>query len=343
MSAFRFPSLALTITLSVMRRAWTYTAVFALGLLTMFAVQVGRSHFAPCKDTYDLLNPIRRCGNAMPQGEWNYEPLREELTNQKAALKASGEVTHLSVYFQDLDHGPRFGVGEYENFQAASLLKVPLLIYFLHAADIDPAILEKTASFSGKLNIDDNVEDPAHTIQPGTPYTIRELLQKMIVHSDNRSYALLLREMNALSQAMAYYTFRDLDVLRMMEESDVTYVPVPSFARLFAILYNTGYLSKDRSQYALELLSQTTFPGGIAKGVPEGQKVAHKFGYAFLSEEHHLHDCGIVYHPKMAYVLCVMTTSNNPKQADAVITQISKTVYEAVSDLDISKDADTEY
>ncbi|UPA22395.1 class A beta-lactamase-related serine hydrolase [Candidatus Peribacteria bacterium] len=303
----------------------------------MLIVQSLWSRLAFCHTEYDLLSPARRCNNTLPQGEWNYEHLRDTLSAAKEKLKAAGKVDHLSIYFQDLDHGPRFGIGEYDKFEPASLLKVPLAIFFLHAADLDPEILDKQLSFTGQLKIDDNLLSPAETIQPDTLYTIRELLEKMIIYSDNRSYSLLLREMHSLSESVAYYTFRDLDVLQIMLETEDTYVSISSYAKLFGVLYNTGYLSKDMSQYALDLLSRSTFREGIVSGLPEDLRVAHKFGFRFAEGQGQLHDCGIVYHPKMAYILCVMTSGKDVNNANAAISAISTIVYESVSSLDISK------
>lgn len=265
-----------------------YVAVFGLGLLVMFLAQGVLSQFALCNQRYDLLSPARRCHSTMPQGEWNYEPLRNALLEKKEELKASGAVTHVSIYFQDLDHGPRFGIGEYDQFQPVSLLKLPLAIYFLHAADLNPGLLDQTLSFTNDLGVEANTDFPDQSILPDTPYAIRDLLTKMIVYSDNRSYAVLLREMNRLSRSSAttaYNTFRDLDVLQMMLKADTTYVSISAYAKLYAVLYNTGYLSKDMSQFALQMLSETTFDGGIVGGVPAGTRVANKFGFADMEGE----------------------------------------------------------
>jgi len=101
------------------------------------------------------------------------------------------------------------------------------------------------------------------------------------------------------------------------------------------VLYNTGYLSKDMSQFALELLSQSTFTQGITGGVPAETRVAHKFGYAVIDGEGQLHDCGIIYHPKMSYILCVLTTGQDTNKANEAIMDISRTVYQSVSELDL--------
>jgi len=318
-------------------KLFNYFLVFGLGLATALGVQGAWNAFSPCHQTYDLLNPTKRCGATLPQGEWNYEPLRDALSMKKEELKTAGIVTHLSIYFQDLDHGPRFGIGEYDKFSPASLMKVPVLIFFAHAADLEPSILDSTLSYTGDLPIANNVLSQEHTIEPDTPYPIRDLLTKMIMHSDNRSYLILLREMNRLSEATAYRTFSDLDVLGMMLEADTNYVSISSYAKLFSVLYNTGYLSKDMSQFALSLLSEATFHEGIVAGVPDTVRVAHKFGYAVVDGEPQLHDCGIVYHPKMAYVVCVMTSGPDENRANEAILEISRMVYEAVSSLDFDR------
>lgn len=313
------------------RLLYSYVLAFVTGTVVVLVVQGVWLLMTSCDERYDLLSPARRCIDVPLQGGWQYEPLREALEGKKAAWKSAGVLTHLSIYFQDLDYGPRFAIGEYDKFHPASLMKLPVFIFFLHAADLDPMILDKQLSFSGSLNVEDSVTSPEETLQPNTPYAIRDMLRKMIVYSDNRSYLILLREMSVLSEEKAYDTFHDLDVLQMMLASDDTYVSISSYARLYAVLYNTGYLSKEMSQFALQLLSEATFRQGIVAGVPSDLRVAHKFGYTAVDGESQLHDCGIVYHPKMAYTLCVMTSGTDQNAQNAAIIEISRMVYSAIS------------
>lgn len=314
---------------------YRYAAAALGGGLVVLALQGASRLLAVCNEQYDLLSPARRCIDVPSQGGWNYEPLREALIAKKEEMKASGALTHLSIYFQDLEYGPRFAIGEYDKFHPASLMKLPVFIFFLHAADLDPMILDKQLSFSGSLNVEDSVTSPEETLQPNTPYAIRDMLRKMIVYSDNRSYLMLLREMSVLSEEKAYDTFHDLDVLQMMLSSEETYVSISSYAKLYAVLYNTGYLSKEMSQLALQLLSEATFRQGIVAGVPSDLRVAHKFGYTAVDGESQLHDCGIVYHPKMAYTLCVMTSGTDQNAQNAAIIEISRMVYSAISAEDL--------
>ena len=159
----------------------THALAFSFGaLLLLVIVRIGMRHKS-CANTYDLINPQLQCDEGLRQGEWDYEPLRDILLAKKQTFKDAGVVSHISVYFRDLDHGPRFGIGEYDKFHPASLRKVPVLIAYLHLADLDRKILDKTASFSGALNANPNVEESEQTIVKNTPYTVRELLKKMIV------------------------------------------------------------------------------------------------------------------------------------------------------------------
>ncbi len=314
-----------------------YALVFVLGgLFTVVALNM-KAVMSTCNQSYNLLNPNIRCKDVLQQGEWDYEPLRDQLSLLKSKVKEEGKISHLSIYFRDLTHGPRFGIGEYDKFHPASLTKVPVMIALLHEADIDPNVLNKKLSYSGSLNVVENVEQPDETIKPHTLYTIRELIEKMILYSDNYSYKLLIQDINSKPPLLAYFTFRDLDVLRMMLAPEADYVSIQSYANLFAILYNTGYLSKNNSQFALELLSQTTFDEGLTAGVPKGTIVANKFGRRTLeNEDDQLHDCGIVYHPQMPYILCVMTSGPDYEEQKTAIATVSRLVYDSVSALHLN-------
>ena len=79
-----------------------------------------------------------------------------------------------------------------------------------------------------------------------------------------------------------------------------------------------------RIQKVLDLLSQSTFIQGIVAGVPEGVKVAHKFGEAEGVDKegkvvtHILNDCGIVYKPESPYILCIMIEGEDYSQMEKV-------------------------
>ncbi len=291
----------------------------------------------PCHDTYDLINPDAQCGWAKTHSEWTYEPLRNNLIERIADLQETKMVTHVSVYFRELDNGPRFGIEEYDSFYPASLLKVPIMLAVLHAVDADPLLLDEELRSPKTLPESVNVENAQQTIQPDTVYTVRELLEKMIVYSDNDSKNLLMERLNRIPAPTVYDTFLDLGIMSMMDGSR-QYVSIQSYAYLFGVLYNAGYLSRDMSQFALDLLSRSTYDDGLVAGVPAGTRVAHKFGHRVLpGGEHQLHDCGIVYHPAKPYVLCLMTDGPDLQRNASVISELSSMVYHHTTTLHTGK------
>lgn len=309
-------------------------AAFVLGSACLFGIQNILGMSTACHEDYDLLNPNALCRSTKNgRSEWGYEPLRSSLIKKIDDLRASGKVDHLSVYFRDLKNGPRFGIQEYDDFHTASLLKLPVMIAILHAADQHPALLDEELASPSTLSALSNVEQPDQTIQPSTPYPIRELLRRMIVYSDNDSANLLIDKINAMPMLVHSNTFLDLGMLNMMAGT-MDDLSMQSYANLFTVLYGASYLSDASSQFALELLSESTYKDGLVAGVPPTVRVANKFGYYIVSKtESQLHDCGIVYHPSGPYVLCVMTSGHAIKDEASAIAEISTIVYTAVDTL----------
>jgi len=72
---------------------------------------------------------------------------------------------------------------------------------------------------------------------------------------------------------------------------------------------------------------------GLVGGLPEGIKVAHKFGERAYEESgvKQFHDCGIIYYPNKPYLLCVMTRGDDFNTLQGIVRQVSQTVYQTVS------------
>ena len=106
-----------------------------------------------------------------------------------------------------------------------------------------------------------------------------------------------------------------------------------TYASIFRVLYNSNFLGRGMSEYALELLTRSHFQGGIRRFIPEDIVIASKFG--FNDEPEHrlrsaqLHECGIVYQPGAPYVICAMTRSHQSTvdQMAEVIAEISRIVW----------------
>jgi beta-lactamase class A len=307
---------------------------FVLGSVSLYALQTADEAFNGCPARLDLLNPATVCDNAREQRtEWDYEPLRQTLSDMIEELGASGQVPHVSVFFRDLKNGPRFGIREYENFIPASLLKVPVMIVLLHQADRHAGLLDETLVITKEFPAGTAIADESEKLDLQSAYSVRFLLEKMIMHSDNSATYALLEKINTAGLQQNSNTFSDLGTMKLMN-GRIDNTRLISLVNLYVTLYNAAYLSEEMSQYALDLLSRTTFDQGIVAGLPGGIRVAHKYGiHADAEGNHELHDCGIVYHSSTPYVLCVLTAGADVNAESKAIQAISRTVYEAVSQL----------
>lgn len=260
-------------------------------------------------------------------------PFKEAVSRYLEGRVAQRAATRVSVYFRELNDGIWFSIGDTEQFVPASLRKLPLLIALLKAAEAPQGrgLLDArlTSSLSRDYNEDQNVK-PAERLVPGASYTVRELLQRMIVHSDNNAFMLLSRAVDPAELNRVYA------LLRMQNPravADDQFLSVQTYASFFRILYNATYLSREASEWALDLLARAEFRAGLVAGVPPGVTVAHKFGEKSDVSDgpFQLHDCGIVYFPGNPYLLCVMSRGPSFEALDEVIRGVSRIVYGEVS------------
>jgi beta-lactamase class A len=276
--------------------------------------------------TIGLVNPLLECPEAGALRS-ALAPFRGEVESLLARRIRAGAATRVSVYFRDLNNGPWFTAGDPNEYRVASLLKVPLLIGYLKRAEREPDVLQRRLAYAGGTDaVEAQNVAPDHPLVPGESYTIEELLEHAIVYSDNEAAALLAREdggqsIEAIRRLVEFPPFRDGNL----------YLTPRNFASMFRILYNASYLSEANSERALELLIRTAFRDGLVAGVPEGVRVANKFGERVDDGVTKLHDCGIVYHPARPYVLCVMSEGRRFEDLAQLIAEVSRLAFDEVS------------
>ncbi|MCR4312219.1 MAG: class A beta-lactamase-related serine hydrolase, partial [Candidatus Uhrbacteria bacterium] len=211
-------------------------------------------------------------------------------------------------------------------YRPASLMKVPVMMAILKQSETNPDLLNKAITVTPEMYpLEIQNISPEETAQDNTTYTISELIRLMIVHSDNRSADILLNVMN--KQEFAEILF-DLDMPVPANPGDYAVSP-RIYSIFFRALDNATYLNSANSEYALKLLSQTTFNAGITAGIDEDIVVAHKFGDGSVTtgatSTTELHDCGIFYTDN-PYILCVMTKGSNLDSLKIPVAEMSKIV-----------------
>jgi beta-lactamase class A len=258
----------------------------------------------------------------------------------KAAVEeevAKHSDVHVGLHFVNLTNSGWFGVNGSENFIPASLLKLPLYASYLKLRESSPGLFDEVIHFEGK-NFDQQQNLGTGHIQPGNDYSVKELLEAMIVESDNNALELLYQ----YKQDSLKEIFTDLQIPLPEKREDIAmndYLSPRGMSRFLMVLYNASYLTRDSSEEALQTLSKTNFYDGIVAGVSKDVKVSHKFGEREMTGKDgfkELHDCGIVYHPRTPYILCVMTKGQDFKKQEEAIQKVSEVVYNHVSSFAVS-------
>lgn len=207
-----------------------------------------------------------------------------------------------------------------------------MMITYYKLAETDTSLLQKQLQNTQTNTATDQNIKPSLTLEAGKSYSIEELINRMIIYSDNLAYDLLLSN---LDNRLLRQTYADLgvDISKADTNPNGNIISVKDYASFFRILFNSSYLSKPMSEKALKLLTQAEFKQGLIAGIPQNIEIAHKFGERryLTTGEKQLHDCGIVYLPNKPYLLCIMTRGQDFDKLSQTIKQISQIVYTEIS------------
>ena len=277
---------------------------------------------------YKFINPLLECDSYTPSDALRDKQLRVKLNEFVKEVIHDGRANSISIYYRDLNNGPWVGINEKEVFAPASLLKVPFLIGALKYSETQPGFLQQRIVFHEDA-IDDfvaNISD--EMIVLGESYTVLDLLERMIIKSDNAAKNLILSEL--VSAGFTKVLWDDIGMEEPSSSTPENFLTVKEYSSFFRILYNSTYLSKDNSQLALDILSRSNFADGIRAGLPKDILVASKFGErgSLDSDVKQLHECGIVYDGKSPFLLCIMTRGKDWNAQALVIQEVAALVYE---------------
>ena len=250
-----------------------------------------------------------------------YQALKPIIQEEIDSYNANGDV---GVYLQDANTGAWLGINFTSGFTPASLLKLPVMM----------AILKKVER--GEMNLNDKIELTKQDLNSqwgtlyqkgaGTKMSVIDLLEQMISFSDNTAKNALIRQLSATDIDSIFVHVGIPDPYLIGSEQVVS---PRDYNRLFKSLYYSAYLSPKYSELALELTTDGNEESLIKEGVPVEVTVAHKFGIYDASNT--LSDCGIVYHEKNPYFLCIMTTGLDYSKSRELIPKISKDIYDFVN------------
>lgn len=250
----------------------------------------------------------------------NFVPLRKKLTERFSHISA-----RKSFYFEYLPDGTSIRLGADDNIIAASLLKVPMVMNLYRAAELGKISLDDKAALT-QSELDDNYGE---LWRKGAGYqmTYREAAQHILKESNNTATRFVYDHIKDLLKPDEQSLAR-LDVDQNAENGQAV-VNARSYSSVIKGLYLGACLNKTDSQEILHYLTESDETERLTKLLPNDVQVAHKNG-VYNANSWAQSDCGLVYAPKRPYLLCVMVELPDD-QADALISQVSKDVYDFVT------------
>lgn len=276
------------------------------------------NHFAQLQEKYPYLS--KRILMEFPQDILiNFLPLRKKI---KETTRSYGK--SFAVYFEYLPTGTSIGINEKDEFIAASLFKLPVVMaYYRHKEqahnDADPTIKLK------KDMLDKRFGD---LWQKGEGYEInlKDAVRTTLEKSDNTAARALVPQI-AQEDFADVYQGLDID-LKVKDQGAL--LSAKQYASILKALFYSAVLTKDHSQEILSYMTQTDFHDKLPAGIPDNVSVAHKIGVVELENYEAYLDCGIVYLPRRPYVLCMISQSDE-ETARIRMKNMSKVVYEYVA------------
>jgi D-alanyl-D-alanine carboxypeptidase (penicillin-binding protein 5/6) len=201
----------------------------------------------------------------------------------------------------------------------ASLIKLAVMITAYRQADAGQLDLNHTLELQAADKVPGSGILTDH-FSPGMKISLRDAIRLMIRWSDNTATNLVVREtgLKSVSETMQALGFPGTQLNSFVYRGDTTIAPERS--RQFGLgsttaretvailesLHRGSIASPASCDAMLEHLKNCEDRSMLVRDLPETVKVAHKTGAVSASRC----DAGIIYGPKGAFAICVLTTAN---------------------------------
>ena len=166
----------------------------------------------------------------------------------------------------------------------------------------------------------------------GTEVTIEELINLMMVESDNVAANILIDKlgMTNINTTIKSLGCVDTELNRKMMDIEAlnkgieNYTSVNDLSLVLEKLYKNQCIESQYDKLMLDTMKQHQLKSKIPNELPEGVVVAHKSGELGGIEN----DAGIIYTDKGAYVLCILTNNGTSSEQVMAISDVSREIYD---------------
>lgn len=227
----------------------------------------------------------------------------------------------LSVVALDLRAGARYEFRPNDRYFPASTFKLPVTLCVAEAIERGELAWDSLITFTPPDN--DSVGQGGFATAPyGSRWTVRNLLDRSLIHSNNVAVKMLARTL----------TWEGLRRCTEQMGGPVTRTPTGSTAvsardeaAWWSALWQMKQKRPELAENLLRPLRQSAYRGRIQSGTPRPDLVTHKFGTWSPYE----HDGAIVWGGR-PYVLVVLTYGGTEYQANVAIEQIARAAWDSI-------------
>lgn len=225
--------------------------------------------------------------------------------------------------------GPVAELHAKEWFPAASLIKIPILLYLLKEHERGNLALEEIMVLKSK----DKVAGSGVLLElhDGIPLSILDLATLMIVVSDNIATNLLIDRLGLektqdwIKQTGLTQTLLGRKMMAAPEAHPANFTSPWDMYLAFQKLAAGSLLSPPNTKLAFEILSRQQYNEKIPLFLPKEARVAHKTGEISGVR----HDCGMVQHGGRKLIVSLLTKGvADEVRTDRVLAELSKALYD---------------
>lgn len=277
-----------------------------------------------------IISPIPESGSSESVLAAQYVP--EELKeNRLAAIVSnslSGAPGEYSVYIKNLKTDEVYQKDANKSFESASLYKLWVMASVFQKIQNrklshSQILSQDVPTLNKKFQIDSEFAELSEGV---ITQSIDEALEKMITISDNYS-AMLLTENVRLSTVSAFLKDNSLLHSSVGTSGGSPATTASDIGLFLEKLYYGDFADRQSTNEMIALLKRQKLRNGIPKIIPKNIEVANKTGE--LGENKH--DAAIVFTDKGDYIIVVLSSSEDPSQAQQTIARLSKDIFDHFS------------
>lgn len=247
---------------------------------------------------------------------------------EKLAASCKG---HVGLSLKDLETGKTWDYNSDRLFPSASLIKVPIMVAVLEKIRLGSLTLDTQLKLKRRERVGGS--GSLKWVREGTSLSVMEIIYKMITESDNTATRMLIDYVGMPYLAEAFKGM-GLERTNISEEGmslasrrvyRENFTTAREMAALMERIYSGELVSREASEFMLDVLKHNKSRSRLRKGLPLGWEIGHKTGLLRRS----CHDVGVVFSPRGDYVIAVLT-SEVPDYAAAknFISKVAKLTFQ---------------